>query len=89
MSKGGKRILAIASSYSDKEGNLKSKIVPTLSNGSIVTTTRNEVQYVCTEYGVVDLSYESVSTRVKRLISISHPQFRDELTFEAKKNRWI
>ncbi len=89
MSKGGKRILAIASSYSDKNGNLKSKIVPHLPLGSIVTTSRNEVQYVCTEYGVVDLSFESVATRVKRLISIAHPQFRDELTFEAKKNKWI
>ncbi|PKL16466.1 MAG: acetyl-CoA hydrolase, partial [Spirochaetae bacterium HGW-Spirochaetae-5] len=46
-------------------------------------------QYVCTEYGVADLSFESINSRVKSLISISHPQFRDELTFEAKKNRWI
>ncbi len=89
MSKGGKRILAVASSYTDKDGELKSKILPTLPLGSIVTTTRNEIEYVCTEYGVVDLSFESINTRVKRLISIAHPQFRDELTFEAKKNRWI
>ena len=89
MSKGGKRILAVASSYTDKEGQLRSKILPTLPNGSVVTTTRNEIQYVCTEYGVVDLSLENINTRVKRLISIAHPQFRDELTFEAKKNRWI
>lgn len=89
MSNGGKRILAVASTYTDKNGELKSKILPTLPGGSIVTTTRNEIQYVCTEYGVVDLSFESINTRVKRLISIAHPQFRDELTFEAKKNRWI
>jgi 4-hydroxybutyrate CoA-transferase len=89
MAKNGKRILAVASTYTDKDGNLKSKILPTLPNGSVVTTTRNEVQYVCTEYGVVDLSFESINTRVKRLISIAHPQFRDELTFEAKKNRWL
>ena len=89
MAKGGKRILAVASTYTDKNGELKSKILPTLPNGSVVTTTRNEVQYVCTEYGVADLSFESINSRVKSLISISHPQFRDELTFEAKKNRWI
>ncbi len=89
MSKGGKRILAVASSYTDKDGELKSKIVPNLPLGSIVTTTRNEIEYVCTEYGVVDLSFNSISTRVKKLISIAHPQFRDELAFEAKKNRWI
>jgi len=89
MSKGGKRILAVASSYTDKNGELRSKLLPTLPLGSVVTTTRNEVQYVCTEYGVVDLSFESINKRVKKLISIAHPQFREELTFEAKKNRWI
>jgi len=89
MAKGGKRILAVASTYTDKNGQLQSKILPNLPLGSIVTTSRNEVQYVCTEYGVVDLSFESINKRVKRLISIAHPQFRDELTFEAKKNRWI
>jgi len=89
MAKGGKRILAVASTYTDKNGQLQSKILPNLPLGSIVTTSRNEVQYVCTEYGVVDLSFESINKRVKKLISIAHPQFRDELTFEAKKNRWI
>ncbi len=89
MSKGGKRIMAIASTYTDKEGNLRSKIVPVLPEGSIVTTSRNELEYVCTEYGVVDISFDCISTRVKKLISIAHPQFREELTFAAKKNRWI
>ncbi len=89
MSKGGKRIMAIASTYTDKEGNLRSKIVPVLPEGSIVTTSRNELEYICTEYGVVDISFDCISTRVKKLISIAHPQFRDELTFAAKKNKWI
>jgi 4-hydroxybutyrate CoA-transferase len=89
MSNGGKRILCLASTYTDKEGNEKSKILPTLPDGSIVTTSRNEVEFVVTEYGVVDLSLESISKRVKKMISIAHPQFRDELTFTAKKNRWI
>lgn len=89
MSKGGKRILAIESTYTDKEGNLRSKIMPTLPEGTVVTTPRNEVEYVVTEYGVVDINFDCISTRVKKLISIAHPQFRDELTFAAKKARWI
>lgn len=89
MSRGGKRIICLDSTYTDKEGNLKSKIVPTLAEGTIVTTSRNEVEFVVTEYGVVDISFESISKRVKKMISIAHPQFRDELTFTAKKNRWI
>lgn len=89
MAKNGKRILAVASTYTDREGNLRSKILPTLPEGSVVTTTRNELQYVCTEYGVVDMQYESITKRVKKMISIAHPQFRDELTFAAKKAAWI
>ncbi|HQP50332.1 MAG TPA: acetyl-CoA hydrolase/transferase C-terminal domain-containing protein [Spirochaetota bacterium] len=89
FSKGGKRILAIASTYTDKEGNLRSKIMPTLPAGSIVTTSRNEQEYICTEYGVVNINFDCISDRVKKLISIAHPQFRDELTFEAKQAGWI
>ncbi len=89
MAKNGKRILAVASTYTDKEGNLRSKILPMLPEGSIVTTSRNDVNYVCTEYGVVDLQFESINKRVKKMISIAHPQFRDELTFAAKKAAWI
>lgn len=89
MSKGGKRILALASTYTDKDGNLKSKILPTLPAGSVVTTTRNEVEYVVTEYGVINIYLDSLSVRAKKLISIAHPQFRDELTSEARKHKWI
>ena len=89
MSKGGKRILALASTYTDKDGSLRSKILPTLPEGTVVTTSRNEVEYVVTEYGVVDISFDSLSVRAKKLISVAHPQFRDELTFLAKKHRWI
>jgi len=89
MSKGGKRILALASTYTDKDGNLRSKILPTLPEGTVVTTTRNEVEYVVTEYGVVNIYLDSLSVRTKKLISIAHPRFRDELTFEAKKHKWI
>jgi len=89
MSKGGKRILALASTYTDKDGKLKSKLLPTLPEGSIVTTSRNEQEYIVTEFGVINIALDSISTRVKKLISIAHPDFRDELTFQAKKYNWI
>lgn len=60
-------------------------IVPTLAAGSAVTTPRNDVQYVVTEYGVADLAYQDVPTRARRLIDIAHPDFRDQLAFEARQ----
>lgn len=89
FSKGGKSIMSLNSTYKDKEGNLKSTIVPFIPPGTIVTTSRNDVEYIITEYGVVNLKYQGVSQRVKKMISISHPQFRDELTFQANKIGWI
>lgn len=85
MSEGGKSILATPSTV-NKNGTLLSKICFTRKPGTIITTPRTDVQYVCTEYGLVNLRYKSVSERAKLLISIAHPQFRDELLFEAKKN---
>lgn len=76
MSKGGKRILALASTYTDKDGKLKSKLLPTLPEGSIVTTSRNEQEYIVTEFGVINIALDSISTRVKKLISIAHPRFQ-------------
>lgn len=85
MSKGGKSILCLNSTYKDKKGNLVSKIKPTLDPGSPVTTPRSIINYVITEYGVVNLRYKSLKERAELLISIAHPQFRDELTADAKK----
>ncbi len=82
-SKGGKSILALRSSYRDKQGQLHSKIVPQLAPGTIVTTPRTCVQYVATEYGVADLRYKSVSERARALIAIAHPDFRTELARTA------
>lgn len=79
-SKGGKSIIALRSSYRDRNGELHSKIVPQLPLGSAVTTPRTCVQYVATEYGVVDLRYKSVLERARALISIAHPDFRAELS---------
>lgn len=84
-SPGGKAILATYSTYTDKDGNLHSKIVPTLDAGSPVTTHRGDVQYIVTEYGITNLKGYSFRDRAKKLISIAHPDFRDKLTFEARR----
>jgi 4-hydroxybutyrate CoA-transferase len=89
MSRGGKSIMALSSTFKDKEGRLRSRIVPFLPQGTIVSTSRNDIQYVITEYGVVHLKYNSIPERVKKMISIAHPDFRDELTFQAKRLGWL
>ena len=80
-SKGGKSILMLTSTTIDGK---KSRIVPMLDDTAIVVP-RGDVQYVATEYGVVNLFGKSLQERAMALISISHPDFRDELFFEAKK----
>ena len=84
QSKGGKSFIAFASTVNVK-GTVKSKICPTLTPGAICTTSKNDVDYVVTEYGLAHLRGRPLSERVRSLISIAHPDFRDELTFEAKK----
>lgn len=81
-SKGGKSFLAFKSSAS--KGTI-SKIKPLLTEGSVVSTSRNDVDYVVTEYGMARLRGKTVSQRAKELIKIAHPNFRDELTSEAKR----
>lgn len=83
-SKGGKSFIAVSSVAKTKDGP-KSRIVLSMEPGSIVTSLRAEVQYIVTEYGCVNLQYCDIPTRAKRLISIAHPGFRDELTYQAKK----
>ncbi len=84
LSKGGKSFICMSSSFADKEGNLKSRIVPTLTNGSICTDPRSTVQYIVTEYGMVNLKGLSTWQRAEALIGIAHPQFRDELIVAAE-----
>lgn len=89
-SKGGKGIISLSSTYKDKEGNLHSRIVPTLQPGSIVTVPRSIVQYICTEYGIVQLKGKTTWERAEALISIAHPDFRDELIKQAEEmNIWV
>ncbi|BCS99137.1 4-hydroxybutyrate CoA-transferase [Desulfoluna limicola] len=82
-SKGGKGIIGISSTYTDSKGEVHSRINPTLSPGSIVTLPRSLVQYVATEYGMVQLKGKSTVERAQALISIAHPDFRDELANQA------
>ena len=89
QSRGGKSILALSSTYQDKEGQLRSKIVPVFPEGTIVSTSRNDVEYIVTEYGVACLKWKSLAERVKELIRIAHPDFRYQLKFAAAKNHWI
>ena len=81
-SKNGKSIIAISSTAGDGR---YSRIVPTLDKGAVVTTSRNEVHYVVTEYGIANLRGKSVRERALALISIAHPAFRDRLTRYCKK----
>ena len=80
LSPGGKSILAMHSTYSTRDAQgkevLHSKIVPMLAPGSVVTTSRNDVDYVVTEYGVAWLRGLDVKGRVDELIRIAHPDFR-------------
>ena len=86
LSKGGKSFICCSSTMTDKKtGELKSRIVPTLSTGSIVTDTRANIHYLVTEYGKVNLKGLSTWKKAEKIISVAHPQFRDELIKEAEK----
>ena len=85
LSKGGKSFICMSSAMEDRDGNLKSRIVPTLTNGSITTDPRSTVQYIVTEYGMVNLKGLSTWERAEALISIAHPDFREELIADAEK----
>src|ERR1700693_5693355 len=87
-SKGGKSFLCLASTY-DKRGERRSRIVLNLTPGNIVTTPRSDVMYVVTEYGVVNLKGKSVAERATALISLAHPNFREDLDRQAYENRLI
>jgi butyryl-CoA:acetate CoA-transferase len=89
-SKGGKGIIGISSTFTDKKGNVHSRIVPTLRPGAIVTVPRSIVQYVATENGIVQLKGKSTWERAEALISIAHPKFQDDLVKKAEEMKiWL
>ena len=85
LSNGGKSFICCASTMKDKNGVLHSRIRPTLREGSVVTDTRAYVHWLVTEYGMVNLKGASVWERAERIISIAHPDFREELIREAER----
>lgn len=82
MSKGGRAIMAMPSTTG--KGKI-SKIVPFLDPGSAVTTTRNDVNYVITEYGIAQLKGKTLRQRAEALIQVAHPDFRDQLRDEYRR----
>ena len=81
MSPGGKSFIAFPSTAA---GGTVSRIRPTLSPGALVSTSKNDVDFIATEYGLAKLRGKTLSQRTKALIAIAHPQFREELTAQAK-----
>ncbi|MDA8134758.1 MAG: GNAT family N-acetyltransferase [Desulfobacteraceae bacterium] len=86
MSKGGFSIIIIPSTAQDEK---ISRIVPHLSEGAGVATTRGDIDIVVTEYGIAEMRGKSIYQRVMELARIAHPKFRKNLIEEAKKRRYI
>ncbi|NWF50613.1 MAG: acetyl-CoA hydrolase/transferase family protein [Ignavibacteriaceae bacterium] len=85
-SEGGKPIIALPSSTKD---NKISRIVPTLKTGAGVVTSRGDVHYIVTEYGIADLYGKTIQERAKALIEIAHPNFREELMKYARETFYL
>jgi acyl-CoA hydrolase/GNAT superfamily N-acetyltransferase len=86
MSKGGFSIIVLPSTAQNGE---VSRIVPHLSEGAGVATTRGDVNFIITEYGIAELQGKGIYQRVMELTQIAHPKFRDELIEFAKKRHYI
>jgi acyl-CoA hydrolase len=82
----GRAIIALPSTAA---GGRVSRIVPFLAEGSGVVTTRAHVRTVVTEWGVAELHGKSIRERAHELIAIAHPDFRDELTTQARKTHYL
>jgi RimJ/RimL family protein N-acetyltransferase len=86
MSKGGFSIIALPSTA---QGGRVSRIVPSLSEGAGVATTRGDVNFIVTEYGIAELKGKSIYQRVMELTQIAHPKFREDLIEVAKQKHYI
>lgn len=85
LSKGGKSFICCSSTFKGKDGSLQSRIVPTLNPGSIVTDTRANIHYLVTEFGKVNLKGLTTWQKCEAIISVAHPDFREQLISEAEK----
>ena len=86
MSRGGKAFICMSSSFTGKDGVRRSRIVPHFQ-GDIVTDPRSQAYYLVTEYGGVNLAGRSTWERAEGLISIAHPDFREELIAAAETQK--
>jgi acyl-CoA hydrolase len=86
ISKGGKPIIALPSTAKDET---ISRITPRISEGAGVVTSRGNVQYVVTEYGIASLKGKSIRERALELIRVAHPKFRAQLLEEVRKHYWV
>ncbi len=85
LSNGGKSFICMSSTVTGKDGSVKSRIVPTLTPGSIATDPRSCVQYIVTEHGMINLKGLSTWERAEAIISVADPQFREQLIQDAEK----
>jgi butyryl-CoA:acetate CoA-transferase len=85
LSDGGKSFICCPSTFTDKEGKVHSSILSTMPQGTVMTDTRANIHYLVTEYGKVNLKGLSSWQRAEAIISVAHPDFRDELICEAEK----
>ena len=83
-SAGGKSFICLASTY-ERNGVRKSRIVLDLTPGNVVTTTRSDMMYVATEYGMANLKGRSVPERAKAMIGLAHPDYREDLSRQARE----
>jgi acyl-CoA hydrolase len=83
LSRGGKSFISLTSTYTTKLGEVKSRLVPIVDGGSMVTAPRTMVEYIATEYGVVNVAGLTTWERAEKIISIAHPDFREELIRSA------
>jgi len=89
MSKGGRSYIAVTAAYRNSAGKRGSRILSAFKPGTAVTTPRSEVQYIVTEFGCIDLKALTMKERVKAMISLAHPDFRPQLTEEAKEMKLL
>jgi acyl-CoA hydrolase len=87
-SKGGKSFICMASTY-ERRGMRASRVVVDLTAGNVITTTRADMMYVVTEYGIVNLKGKSIPDRARAMISIAHPDFREDLERGAREHGLI